>query len=45
LNGAKSDVIERQTFQQVDGMDWKVARIHFTQSELPEGAYFLQNTT
>ena len=45
LNGAKSDVIENATFEQVDGMDWKVARIYFSQYDLPEGAYFLQNTT
>lgn len=45
LNGAVDPTIDAAEFQSIEGTDWKVARIYFTQSALPEGAYFLQNTT
>jgi len=45
LNGESNSVINNANFEKIDGTDWKVARIYFSRSEMPEGAYFLQNTT
>ncbi len=45
LNNESNSTINNATFQSIEGTDWKVARIYFNQSDLPEGAYFLQNTT
>ncbi len=47
INGQKSDAIESATFTpvQIEGSDWKVARVYFSQSEMPEGAYYIQNKT
>ena len=47
LNGSKSNAIENETFTEfvINDKVWKVARIHFDQSEMPEGAYYLQNKT
>lgn len=51
LNGSKSNAIE-QAIENGEFIDfyindslWKVAQIHFSQDEMPEGAYYLQNTT
>lgn len=45
LNGVSNSVINNADFQAIDGTEWKVARIYFNQSDMPEGAYFLQNPT
>ena len=45
LNGASNSVINNASFQSIEGTDWKVARIYFSRNDMPEGAYFLQNTT
>lgn len=45
LNGESNDVINNANFQEIDGTEWKVARIYFSRYDMPEGAYFLQNTT
>ena len=45
LNGSSNSVINNASFQSIDGTDWKVARIYFSRNDMPEGAYFLQNTT
>lgn len=45
LNNEVNSVINNATFESIDGTDWKVSRIYFSRSDMPEGAYFLQNTT
>ncbi|MCQ2959162.1 MAG: gliding motility-associated C-terminal domain-containing protein [Bacteroidales bacterium] len=45
LNNEQNSVINNADFQSINGTDWKVARIYFSQSDLPEGAYFMQNTS
>lgn len=45
LNGVSNATINDATFEEIDGTDWKVARIYFSRDAMPEGAYFLQNTT
>ena len=47
LNGEKSNAIENASFTSflINGNEWKVAQVRFSQSELPEGAYYLQNST
>lgn len=45
LNGAPNETINNATFQTIIGTDWRVARIYFSPSDLPVGAYYLQNTT
>ncbi|MFO7869148.1 MAG: IgGFc-binding protein [Bacteroidales bacterium] len=45
LNGESSTPIENATFQTIDGTDWRVARIYYSPTEMPVGAYYLQNTT
>lgn len=47
LNGAKSNAIENASFTKflINGKEWKVAQVRFSQSELPEGAYYIQNKT
>ncbi|MBR4498670.1 MAG: gliding motility-associated C-terminal domain-containing protein [Bacteroidales bacterium] len=47
LNGAKSNAIENASFTSfpINGNEWKVAQVRFSQSELPEGAYYIQNNT
>lgn len=45
LNGESNATINNASFQSIEGTEWKVARIYFSQAAMPEGAYFLQNTT
>lgn len=45
LNGESNDVINNADFQEIEGSEWKVARIYFSRYDMPEGAYFLQNTS
>lgn len=45
IDGVPHPKIQGATWQTIIGTDWKVARIEFTQAELPVGAHFIQNPT
>ena len=45
LNGSPNSIINNASFHKIGNTPWKVAKIYFSRSDLPEGAYFLQNTT
>ncbi len=43
--GSAQTKIDNAEWKTMPGSDWKVTRIVFNQYELPEGPYYLQNTT
>lgn len=45
IDGVPHPKIQAATWQTILGTDWKVARIEFTQSDLPVGPHFIQNPT
>lgn len=45
IDGVPHPKIQSATWQTILGTDWKVARIEFTQSDLPVGPHFIKNPT